>query len=51
MTGAIPRLVAKSLVYKALDSKAIDAHMKSVEDQQANHIYMSMSYTDVVMSD
>eukprot|EP01084_Bolivina_argentea_P194752 334214_1 len=35
MTGAIPRLVAKSLLYKALDSKAIDVHVKSVEDQQA----------------
>ncbi len=52
MTGTIPRLVAKSLVYKSLDSKAIEAHVKSVEDQQANHIssiiYAYASCTDVV---
>ncbi len=48
MTGAIPRLVAKSLLYKALDSKAIDVHVKSVEDQQESHIYISTCHTDVI---
>ncbi len=48
MTGAIPRLVAKSLLYKALDSKAVDVHVKSVEDQQESHIYVSTCHTEYI---